>query len=247
MSIQCTRTKDCSHSIDSHQERDQGSRKVDQAVLEMDQRDLGGGGLALRHCGGQRCLGRNQLEALNSRLVSWSQERRGETGLALLLLGKQLGSRACATQAGRSGYGCGTRSRNCNCDCHVPRLMGDSPAHGGSSGPLPSVVQGFCRGAAALLGAVSSHLQSQRKLRLFANKLFQPSCSPTLPPRSCTRTRPITRLAELAVWTRRAWRLENQFEPLLPNSSPSWHHLCPVSDSDGFATLSAPPTPHPRP
>lgn len=90
--MQHTREKECAHSIDSHQERDQGSRKVDQAVLEMDQRDLGGGGLALRHCGGQRCLRRNQLEALNSRLMSWSQERSGETGPALLFLGKQLGS-----------------------------------------------------------------------------------------------------------------------------------------------------------
>lgn len=57
--MQWIRTEEYAHSIDSHQEGDEGSWQVDQAVLEMDQRDLGGRGLALRHGGGQKPCARS--------------------------------------------------------------------------------------------------------------------------------------------------------------------------------------------
>jgi hypothetical protein len=148
------KTEQYTYGIDRHQERDQGSRKVNQAVLEMDQRYLCGRGLALRHVGGQMSW---------AQLIGSSQSRvhimisRKEWTVQSDFVFPGSSCKMNTAQAGRSGYGCGTRPRDCDCDCHVPRLMGIHPCTSRELGPqiiLLLVVQGFCLGSVGILSKV---------------------------------------------------------------------------------------------
>lgn len=158
-----------------------------------------------------------------------------------------------SSKQGRSGYGCGTRSRNCSCDCHVPRLMSDcvsTPVPKGELGPHGDTALLLRKGSwpmktRYLVSYCMIAIQSDR--RLICKQIISPRGSPMPIPNHPTQSASHYAPGELAAWTRRVWRLENQFESLLPNSSLDWYHLCSVSDSDGFATHSAPPPPHSRP
>jgi hypothetical protein len=139
------------YGIDSDQERDQGSRKIDQAVLEMDQRDLRGGCLALRHGGGQMSWAQSiRTSRLHNHFTISRKEWTGRSSLALfsqqtaekLSMCAQLKHADPVTVAGR-GPGTATAIAIClGCWTFTPVPQGSSGHHH----RLVLIVQGFlCR------------------------------------------------------------------------------------------------------